>query len=98
MIRFNILALAGAILATSVSFVAVSPVAAASVLQVRTDDLDLASQDGRSMLDSRITSAAWTVCAATDERDLTQLNACRHVAIDAAHKAVAAQRPMLALR
>jgi UrcA family protein len=75
MIRLSPFALAGALIATSVTVAAVSP-ANAAVERVRFADLDLTSAHGRATLASRINNAAMSVCLA-DYRDLNLARSCQ---------------------
>jgi len=90
MVRINILALAGAIIASTITIAAVTPAAAADTATVRVSyaDLDLASAEGRSALDARIGAAASKVCVATNDRDLNAIGACRTASIADAKKVV----------
>jgi UrcA family protein len=90
MFRINILALAGAVIASTVSIVAVSPALAAdtATATVSFADLDLGSAHGSSVLDRRIAGAANRVCIATNQGVLDQISACARISIADAHSAV----------
>jgi UrcA family protein len=70
----------GAILATTMSVVGVSPARAESV-EVRHGDLDLHSAEGRASLHRRIRAAAYTVCGSDSAQYHRAIVACRADAI-----------------
>ena len=77
MTRFTPLAVAAAMLATSVSFLAVTPASAENVVRVSYRDLDLTSAGGQAVLAKRLRRAADTLCFAGQTRELAPLAACR---------------------
>jgi UrcA family protein len=77
MTRFTPLALAAAMLASSLSIFAASSASAEQVVRVSYRDLDLATVDGQAMLAKRLRHAADTLCFAHEARELAPLTACR---------------------
>ena len=75
MTRLSPFALAGALIATSLSVLSVSP-AQAAVKHVQFGDLDLSSDAGRTTMNSRIRHAASIVCHG-ENRDLSLAAACQ---------------------
>jgi UrcA family protein len=73
----------GAILATTMSVVGVSPARAESVesVEVHHGDLDLHSAQGRASLHRRIRAAAYTVCGSDSPQFHMAVVACRGNAI-----------------
>lgn len=64
------------------------------VKPVRYGDLDLADAKDRARLDGRLTRAARTVCGSADIRDVRMAAIaadCQKVALDQAHRAIAAR-------
>jgi len=88
--KFNSIAIAAAIVGV------IAPVAASASVEripvsrdVRFNDLDLASTEGRDQLDMRIRTAARRACGNMDGRDLTQaadVRRCRREALAFASK------------
>lgn len=90
MLRFNLIALAGALAATSATVVAASPAAAnATTRVVRVTPQDVATEGGLVLLDQRIARAAAQACHATGERQLALVDACRRQAIATAQDRLA---------
>ncbi len=79
MFRLSPLALAGALLATSLTVLSTTPVQAA-VRHVHYGDLDLSTATGRATLDRRLRTAANSVCLA-ETRMLTVADACARVTL-----------------
>ena len=100
MTRLSPLAFAAAILATGVTVMASSPVAAAT-RHVRYVDLDLTTAAGRATLDSRLAHAAYTVCW-IENGNLTGTESCRRATLASAreqmHRAMQDQTVQLAAR
>jgi UrcA family protein len=86
MIRLSPLALAGAVLATSLTIGAV-PSQAATSARVSYADLDLTSSADRAVFDQRLRGAASRVCFGTGARMLSELSACRAVSLTNARAA-----------
>ncbi|WP_116090822.1 UrcA family protein [Sphingomonas crusticola] len=82
MIRLSPFALAGALLATSVTILAVTPTQAAS-RHVRYGDLDLTSPAGRAAVEARLHTAAGAVCW-SDYNTLSLIAACRRATMSQA--------------
>lgn len=83
MIRLSPFALAGALLATSVTVLAVTPTQAAT-RHVHYGDLDLSSADGRATMETRLRKATGAVCWA-DYDTLDLVSACRRETMAQAH-------------
>jgi UrcA family protein len=100
MTRLSPLAFAAAVVATGVTVMASSPVAAATQ-HVRYGDLDLTTAAGRATLDSRIARAAQTVCW-IENHNLSGTAGCRRETIANAreqmHRATQDQAVQLAAR
>jgi UrcA family protein len=82
MTRLSPFALAGALIATSLTVLSAVPVQA-NAMRVRYGDLDLTSAAGRAVMNDRIHRAAIVVC--NENRDLSLAAACRKDSIDRAH-------------
>jgi UrcA family protein len=100
MIRLSPWALAGAVVATSLSVLAAAPVQAAS-RHVPYNDLDLTLSADRAVMDQRIRKAAHWVCRA-DNPSLSMFVSCSRASIDQAHadldQALGAKRVQMASR
>ncbi len=77
MTRFTPLAVAAAMLATSLAPVAASAAPADNAVRVSYRDLDLTTADGQAVLATRLRRAADTLCFAGKTRELAPLAACR---------------------
>ncbi len=75
--RLTPLALAAAVLASSVSILVATPAAAENSVRVRYGDLDLATSGGQAVLAHRLRRAADILCFADKTRELAPLQACR---------------------
>jgi len=82
MIRLSPFALAGALLATSVTVLGTYP-AQAAVRHVSYADLDLTSAAGRAAMDARLSKAASSVCLA-ENRELSLAAVCHRESMERA--------------
>ena len=75
MVRLSPIALAGALLATTVSVLAAAP-SQATTRHVRLSDVDLASPNGRAIAEKRLSHAVNSVCMA-ERTSLSIVAKCR---------------------
>lgn len=91
MARLSPLALAAAVIATSLSVIAPAGAAPAydpNVRVVRYGDLDLTTEAGRATLDRRVRSAINRICHQGSMIDLDAIQRCRESATEATRPAV----------
>ena len=84
--RLSPLALAGALVATSLTVLSASP-AQAAAMRVHYGDVDLSTAAGRATIDARINRAAHTVCR-VENQGIANAADCRRDSIANAHAAL----------